>query len=156
MDMVQISCPFYLSSSITYSNVFPPLLNFHWYRKAESSRLCIEPQGPAPQRTGYPTRKGHRTQHGARRCPSPQHTPQAPSAVRCAGCIRAALAAAASRANTCAHVPAQGPIFPSLWPNKSSGPSHSSWDWTTAMGAVPFCHSQKYWTRPVTPQQLQE
>lgn len=150
--MVQISCPFYLSSSITYSNVFPPLLNFHWYRKAESSRLCIEPQGPALQWTGCPTRKGHRTQHGARRRPYPWHTPQPPSAVRRTGDIRTALAAAASRANTCAHVPAQGPILP---PGQSSGPSHSSGDWTTAMGAVPFSHSQKCWTRAVTPQQLQ-
>lgn len=40
MDMVQISCPFYLSSSITYSNVFPLPLNFHWYGKTESSGLC--------------------------------------------------------------------------------------------------------------------
>lgn len=53
MDMVQISCPFYLSSSITHSNVFPPLLNFHWYRKAESIRLCTEPQGPEPRWMGY-------------------------------------------------------------------------------------------------------
>lgn len=106
MDMVQISCPFYLSSSITYSNVFPPLLNFHWYRKAESSRLCIEPQGPALQWTGYPT------QHGARRCPYPWHTARAPSAVQHTGGIWTALAATASRANTCAHTPAQGPILP--------------------------------------------
>lgn len=131
--MVQISCPFYLSSSITYSNVFPPLLNFHWYRKAESSRLCIEPQGSASQWTGYPTRKGHCTQHGARRCPYPQHTPQAPSAVPRTGDIQTALAAAAaSRADTCAHVPAQGPILPpgparALAPATAAGTGPQPW-----------------------------
>lgn len=62
--MVQISCPFYLSSSITYSNVFPPRLNFHCYRKAESTGPCVEPRGPAmdgvfPRQLG--ARRGHHT-----------------------------------------------------------------------------------------------
>lgn len=53
---------------------------------------------------------------------------------------------------TCKHVCSRASpgVHPSPWPGKSSGPGHGSWDWTTAMGAVPFCHSQKCWTRPVT------